>query len=469
MAISVRGHNSAYVNNTESVNVALPGGCAVNDYCLLFAENGWAAGVAPPTGFANVINATGTNVNGSLWACNLTAAQIAAGSVNVGFVDRYYGTVALVVFVGQLAGLRTFVSARHSGSALTRSLTTDGTPVAGDYALYFGSARFNGTVTSSNGATLETQSGFDASSILAGGSLGASGAISNTFTFNHSTTGDFVCIAVVAPTPKSPLNLRVPLLALESLKEATGLATLRLPLLVVEPLSESVRNLRCCLLCVESLHPVDPEGHVSTQIFPGTIGSSVAMPGLAFSVHKRPKFATLKRVAASGVSARTAVRQYPIWEFEFTYEFISDDRSLGTSSLQNWIGFFLSRQGAFDTFLWKDPDDYNVTGGLMGTGDGVTTQFYFKRPLGGYLEKVGQVDNGNTINIYKNGVLQGSGYTLTLPNSIVFATAPANGVAITADFQFFYNGTFQEDTADYEKWANQLWLEQTVILETVPQ
>jgi hypothetical protein len=66
------------------------------------------------------------------------------------------------------------------------------------------------------------------------------------------------------------------------------------------------------------------------------------------------------------------------------------------------MGFFLSRQGGFDTFLLKDTqnDDYAVVNGTLGEADGVTTQFAFKRTLGGFAEKVGQVDVGATITLY---------------------------------------------------------------------
>jgi hypothetical protein len=110
--------------------------------------------------------------------------------------------------------------------------------------------------------------------------------------------------------------------------------------------------------------------------------------------------------------------QYPIWEFELTYEFLRADV---TQEYQTLLGFFLSRLGAFDTFLFKDLDDYLVTAGRSATADGVTTQFGFLRTIGGFAELVGQVDKGHTINVYVNGTLPvGPTYTIALPNQIVF-------------------------------------------------
>lgn len=329
-------------------------------------------------------------------------------------------------------------------------------------------------------------------------------------------------------------SIRVPLLTVDPLAE--GSPNLRGALLTVDALSEGFRNLRAALLIIESLHPVAPEPYMSTALFPGSLGSSASLPGLAFSFHKRPKFATNKHVGASGVSVRNALMQYPIWEFEATYEFL-EDSSGANSSLKSLMGFFLSRQAGFDTFLFKDKDDYLTTNDALGTADGVTTQFSFKRSLGGYSEKIGQIDQGQTISLYGSinesrsvpgaaaytitttnsaawvedlgvtlagvpmvkvaaspaagqysvaaGVytfnsanasaaviiryrytLAPALYTITLPNLAVFTTAPAAGMLISADFQFFFVCLFQEDMLDFEKFADKLWQLQTVTFET---
>lgn len=261
-------------------------------------------------------------------------------------------------------------------------------------------------------------------------------------------------------------QLRAPIVVTEPL--ATGLSAIRAPLVVVEPLAEGNRNLRINFVCIEALYPVPSEGHVSTELFPGSLGSATALPGLTYSIHKRPTFSTSVYKGTPGVSVRRANMQYPIWEFDLTYEFLRDNVN---NEFQTLCGFFMSRLGGFDTFLLKDKDDYQVTGGSLGTGDGVTTQFPFLRSFGGFKEKVGQVDNGLTVNIYVNGVLKtaGTDYNIVLPNLVVFVSAPAAAAAITADFQFFFNCRFQEDTADFDKFADTFWELQKITLETVPQ
>jgi hypothetical protein len=48
-------------------------------------------------------------------------------------------------------------------------------------------------------------------------------------------------------------------------------------------------------------------------------------------------------------------------------------------------------------------------------------------------------------------------YVVTMPNKIVFGSAPANGTRLTADFQYFYTCFFDIDIADFSKFASQLW------------
>lgn len=340
-------------------------------------------------------------------------------------------------------------------------------------------------------------------------------------------------LIVLESLPEGVVSIRAPLLVVEPLADSNR--AIRQSLLVVEPLEDSFRTLRCPLLCIESLHPVAPEGHVSTELFPGSLGSPQALPGLAFTVHKRPTFSTAVQKAQSGVSTRNAQMQFPIFEFELSYEFLRDDVTQEYRTLRR---FFKQRKGGFDTFLLKDPDDYLASNETLGTADGVTTQFPFL--YDDQTEKIGQIDLGNTITIYgsiaesdsipgtapyqitvanaatfvadlgvtKSGVamvkvagspaagqysvaagvysfnsadhgaavvisyrysISPSAYTVTLPNLLVFASAPASGLVISADFQFFYNCRFQDDAADFEKFDDGFWQLQKIVLETVPQ
>ena len=52
---------------------------------------------------------------------------------------------------------------------------------------------------------------------------------------------------------------------------------------------------------------------------------------------------------------------------------------------------------------------------------------------------------------------QSGGFTLTTPNMLTFATAPASGVTISADFSYAFNCRFLDDQMDFEEFMSSLW------------
>ncbi|HEY2178093.1 MAG TPA: DUF2460 domain-containing protein [Caulobacteraceae bacterium] len=60
--------------------------------------------------------------------------------------------------------------------------------------------------------------------------------------------------------------------------------------------------------------------------------------------------------------------------------------------------------------------------------------------------------------VYDNGTLQGpTAWSLSLPNQIVFASAPTAGHAITADFDFWFVCRFTEETYEFDQFMSKLW------------
>ncbi len=113
------------------------------------------------------------------------------------------------------------------------------------------------------------------------------------------------------------------------------------------------------------------------------------------------------------------------------------------------IAFFRARKGRAYGFRFKDWTDYSATGESIGTGDGHATQFQLQRTYSsGAVSEVRKVSKpvSGTIAVYENGVVQTSGVTLdTTTGGMTFATAPASGVAITADFEFDVPVRFDTD------------------------
>jgi uncharacterized protein (TIGR02217 family) len=188
------------------------------------------------------------------------------------------------------------------------------------------------------------------------------------------------------------------------------------------------------------------------------------LAGLGWSVHKKPLFSTVVASHVSGREVRDALYRNPIWQFELTFDALSSSPGsypgAGANSLQTLMGFFLQMQGQFGTFLYTDPTDNTATNATFATGDGTTTTFSFSRFLGAFLEPVGWVTNVSNVSL--NGVNQPSGWALSTPNSLVFASAPGSGVSIAATFTYAFECRFDSDDQDFEEFMLNLWQVESV-------
>jgi hypothetical protein len=186
-----------------------------------------------------------------------------------------------------------------------------------------------------------------------------------------------------------------------------------------------------------------------------------SLAGLSWSRHKKPGFSTRVASHVSGREVRVALMSYPLYEFEAVYNGLASAATpsfigLGAASLQSLMGFFLQLQGQFGTFLYTDPDDNTVTAQAFATGDGATTSFTMMRSLGGFPEPVGWVTS--IANVYLNGVAQSaSSYSLAVPNTLTFSSAPGSGVTVSADFAYAFNCRFLDDKMDFEEFMSNLW------------
>lgn len=197
---------------------------------------------------------------------------------------------------------------------------------------------------------------------------------------------------------------------------------------------------------------------MSTAVYP-------TLATLGFSVFKTPQFSTIVQRAASGKEIRAALWSYPIWEIKLTYEALRDD--VANNEFKTLLGFFLARQGSFDSFYFNDPDDNSVTAQQFGTGDGVTTQFQLIRTYASFAEPVYAV-NAIT-NVKKAGVTQNNpaDYTINATGLITFTSAPAAAAALTWTGTYFYRVRFKDDLQALEKFMQQLWTAKTVAMVSV--
>lgn len=140
------------------------------------------------------------------------------------------------------------------------------------------------------------------------------------------------------------------------------------------------------------------------------------------------------------------------------------------TQLNSLIAFFRARKGRADGFRFKDWTDFKATAQAIGTGNASTTQFQLvKTYISGGITDTRTITKpvSGTLNIYFNSVLQsGSLYSLNTTNGMVtFTTAPASGVAITADFEFDVPVRFDADrmVSTLDSYGSYSWSEIPIV------
>lgn len=200
-----------------------------------------------------------------------------------------------------------------------------------------------------------------------------------------------------------------------------------------------------------------------------------ALPGLAWSVTKTPTFQTRIQRAASGRELRALDYPYPLWQFALNFDFLRDDPAAGYDELGTLLGFFMLCRGAFGTFLFRDPSDFEVTGQQIGVGNASRTVFQLQRTIGATLPGGGFVEPvvaPNVVDaIYLNGITQDAeAYSVDADTGLLtFNTAPGDGQIIAADFDYYFRCRFTDDKYDFENFMYRLWqLKKLTFISVIP-
>jgi hypothetical protein len=176
-----------------------PTGSVAGDRAVIIAGHGWNVSGPSPGGWTQLDLQSGTNWNGAAYTKLLSSTDISNGFVRMFFGGSYAGAVGGVVFVGATGGIRTDNASRNGSGSTSRTVTTDSTPQAGDYAIAFGSARINAVASCNLASQLDAKQQNNGSFVLNGGVLASGGAQSSTFSYGGGSIGDYQAIAVIAP------------------------------------------------------------------------------------------------------------------------------------------------------------------------------------------------------------------------------------------------------------------------------
>ena len=187
-----------------------------------------------------------------------------------------------------------------------------------------------------------------------------------------------------------------------------------------------------------------------------------ALIGIKWDIVRKPAYNTKIQRAVSGKEYRAAYMQYPLVSFTLAYDVLRDASAY--LELQTLCGFFLARQGSYDSFLYTDPNDKEVIDEVFGVGTGAQTTFQLIRTYGaGGFTAVDTVENVNLITeIADDGtpVPEGSGsphYTLGSTGIITFSAAPTAGHVLTWSGTYYYRCRFLADTLDFANFMSGFW------------
>lgn len=187
---------------------------------------------------------------------------------------------------------------------------------------------------------------------------------------------------------------------------------------------------------------------MSNAVFP-------ELPGLTWNAKRSPEFSTTIVTGADGGETRIGNWIYPRWHWTLSYEFLRDwPTTRRENELRALLGFFLSRQGKLDDFLFRCPDDCAVSGQLLGLGTGAQSEFQCLRSFGGFNEPVRDLIAPPTL--YLDG-RPCADVAVSSSGLIRFAHPPAAGAVVTADLSYYWRVRFDLDQAEVSKFATRLW------------
>jgi uncharacterized protein (TIGR02217 family) len=188
------------------------------------------------------------------------------------------------------------------------------------------------------------------------------------------------------------------------------------------------------------------------------------LPGLTYPVKKSPTWKTDISETVSGLETRISYWSYPVWRYGISFSVLRDD---AMNELWTLIGFFNRHFGSWDSWLFRDPDDYMVVGEVMGVGTGTQTAYQLIRSKGGYTEPVYSPSTNVAIKVNNVAVTQGVHYSLSPTGHVNFFSPPADNVLITWSGEFYWRCRFEDDSVDFEKFANRIWESQEVKFRSI--
>lgn len=190
---------------------------------------------------------------------------------------------------------------------------------------------------------------------------------------------------------------------------------------------------------------------MSYNVFP-------VLTGRGWDIVKRPIWSTITQAAASGAEYRTALMQYPIYEFDLTVPYLS------ATDWATLVGFYNQQSGSFLPFYFTHDNDSTATTSVFGTGNGSQTQFQLTKKDGAWSEPIAGVNGTPTI--YDNGTPV-TPASISPSGLVTFTTAPVNTHTLTWTGSYYYLVRFKDDQIELSQFMASMFESNGFTVRTV--
>lgn len=189
------------------------------------------------------------------------------------------------------------------------------------------------------------------------------------------------------------------------------------------------------------------------------------LPGLEWDLSKTPTFNTKIMTSVNGRELRASYQAVPKYEITMSFGFLRESK--GRSELQQLENFFLERRGAFDSFLFKMPEDNEFNCTFVGDGSTSIFQVYkgidVKTPLS-HTHEILAVDppmweQEPTIPMWSDPdeKMWNLQYGVTKNGLLELSVPLEMGETISVTGTFYYRCRFADDEQQYNNFMHKLW------------
>jgi hypothetical protein len=183
--------------------------------------------------------------------------------------------------------------------------------------------------------------------------------------------------------------------------------------------------------------------------------------GTMIEIERGAEWQTTTKESWSGVKTRVAHRPWPVW----LYTLKVDVLRLEYSEVTALEAFFNAHRGAFESFLFRDPDYYSVIDQPFGVCDGATTVFQLSRAVGSWIEPVWAPAASPVIKRNGTPLVVVADYTLGTNGLVQLNTAYPSGT-LTWSGDYYMRVCFKEDKMSLQQIMKGFWKAGKIQLES---